>query len=123
MRTADLFRLAAANLRENPLRTILCALSVAVGTGALLLIASIGLFGQTQVQAALRTIGVSGLTVYLDGRGDAVRIAVAERGGRRVFRIAAAGSIVRYALLVSFAAVPMAGTHFRVAGRKVWNNG
>ena len=61
--------------------------------------------------------------LYLDGRGDAVRIAVAERGGRRVFRIAAAGSIVRYALLVSFAAVPMAGTHFRVAGRKVWNNG
>ena len=69
MRTADLFRLAAANLRENPLRTVLCALSVAVGTGALLLIASIGLFGQTQVQAALRTIGVSGLTVYLDGHG------------------------------------------------------
>ena len=61
--------------------------------------------------------------LYLDGRGDAVRIAVAERGGRRVFRIAAAGSIVRYALLVSFAAVPMAGTHFRVAGREVWNNG
>ena len=69
MRTADLFRLAAANLRENPLRTALCALSVAVGTGALLLIAAIGLFGQTQVQAALQTFGVSGLTVYLDGHG------------------------------------------------------
>ena len=69
MRTADLFRLAASNLRENPLRTALCALSVAVGTGALLLIAAIGLFGQTQVQAALQTFGVSGLTVYLDGHG------------------------------------------------------
>ncbi len=69
MRTADLFRLAASNLRENPLRTALCALSVAVGTGALLLIAAIGLFGQTQVQAALQTLGVSGLTVYLDGHG------------------------------------------------------
>lgn len=69
MRTADLFRLAAANLRENPLRTALCALSVAVGTGALLLIAAIGLFGQAQVQAALQTLGVSGLTVYLDGHG------------------------------------------------------
>lgn len=69
MRTADLFRLAAANLRENPLRTALCALSVAVGTGALLLIVAIGLFGQTQVQAALQTLGVSGLTVYLDGHG------------------------------------------------------
>lgn len=69
MRTADLFRLAAANLRENPLRTALCALSVAVGTGALLLIAAIGLFGQAQVQATLQTLGVSGLTVYLDGHG------------------------------------------------------
>ena len=69
MRAFDLFRLAAGNLRENPLRTALCALSVAVGSGALLLIAAIGLFGQTQLQAALRTIGVSGLTVYLDGYG------------------------------------------------------
>nr|WP_297172552.1 ABC transporter permease [uncultured Agathobaculum sp.] len=66
---ADLFCLAVGNLRENPLRTALCALSVAVGSGALLLIAAIGLFGQTQLQAALRTIGVSGLTVYLDGHG------------------------------------------------------
>ena len=71
----------------------------------------------------LRRICLPDGVPYLDGRGDAVRIAVAERGGLRVFRIAAAGSIVRYALLVSFAAVPMAGTHFRVAGRKVWNNG
>ena len=70
MRTVDLLRLAAGNLRENPLRTALCALSVAVGAGALLLIAAIGLFGQTQLQAALRTIGVSGLTVYLDGHGS-----------------------------------------------------
>lgn len=69
MRAIDLMRLAASNLRENPLRTALCALSVAVGTGALLLIAAIGLFGQTQVQAALQTFGVSGLTVYLDGHG------------------------------------------------------
>ena len=37
MRTVDLLRLAAGNLRENPLRTALCALSVAVGAGALLL--------------------------------------------------------------------------------------
>lgn len=69
MRRRDLFRLAAGNLRENPLRTALCAFSVAVGTGALLIIAAIGLFGQTQLQSALRTIGVSGLTVSLENRG------------------------------------------------------
>ncbi|MCI7125721.1 MAG: ABC transporter permease [Agathobaculum sp.] len=69
MRARDVLRLALLGLRENPLRTGLCALSVAVGTGALLLIASIGLFGQTQVESGLRTLGVSGLTVYLDERG------------------------------------------------------
>lgn len=67
MRMSDCFRLALANLRENPLRTCLCALSVAVGAGALMLIAALGLFGQTQVDASLQTLGVSGLTVYLDG--------------------------------------------------------
>ena len=70
MRLVDLFRLALGNLRENPLRTGLCALSVAVGTGALLLIASIGLFGKTQVDVTLQTLGVSGLTVYLDNHGS-----------------------------------------------------
>lgn len=67
MKTSDCFRLALSNLRENPLRTVLCALSVAVGAGALMLIAALGLFGQTQVEVSLQTLGVSGLTVYLDG--------------------------------------------------------
>lgn len=66
MRVVDLLRIAARNLRENLLRTGLCALSVAVGTGALLLIASIGLFGRQQVEDGLQTIGISGLTVGLD---------------------------------------------------------
>lgn len=46
MRLRDILSLAAHNLRESPLRTALCALSVAVGSGALLLILSIGLYGQ-----------------------------------------------------------------------------
>lgn len=70
MKLVDLLRLAAGNLRENPLRTALCALSVAVGTGALLLIAAIGLMGQAKVSEGLKTLGVSGLTVYLDDRGS-----------------------------------------------------
>lgn len=69
MRVADLLRLAIGNLRENPLRTILCALSVAVGTGALLLIAAIGLLGQEKISDGLKTLGVSGLTVYLEDHG------------------------------------------------------
>ena len=44
MRLRDILSLAAHNLRESPLQTALCALSVAVGSGALLLILSIGLY-------------------------------------------------------------------------------
>ena len=86
MKARDLLRLAMSNLRENPLRTALCALSVAVGTGALLVIAVLGLFGQTQLQAALRTIGVSGLTVYLDdhGAGNPLSAELADALGQAV---------------------------------------
>lgn len=68
MRVGDLLWLAWRGLRQNPLRTLLCGLSVAVGTGALSLIASLGLFGQRQIENGLQTLGVSGLTVYLDER-------------------------------------------------------
>ena len=60
MRFFDLLRLAVGNLRENPLRTILCALSVAVGTGALLLIAAISLFSPIILQAWKKRGGCSG---------------------------------------------------------------
>ena len=66
MRLRDILSLAAHNLRESPLRTALCALSVAVGSGALLLILSIGLYGQKQVDVGLQTLGVSGLSVYTE---------------------------------------------------------
>lgn len=81
MRAADLLRLAVGNLRENPLRTGLCALSVAVGAGALLLIAAIGLFGQEKIENGLQTLGVSGLTVYLEdhGAGNALSAELADR--------------------------------------------
>ena len=89
MRLVDLFRLALGNLRENPLRTGLCALSVAVGTGALLLIASIGLFGKAQVDVTLQTLGVSGLTVYLDnhGSGNPLSAELADQMGQAVEEI------------------------------------
>lgn len=57
MRLRDILSLAAHNLRESPLRTALCALSVAVGSGALLLILSIGLYGRKQVDVGLQTLG------------------------------------------------------------------
>lgn len=89
MRFSDLLRLAVGNLRENPLRTILCALSVAVGTGALLLIAAIGLLGQEKVSEGLKTLGVSGLTVYLEdhGAGNPLSAELADRMEQAVAEI------------------------------------
>ena len=89
MRAVDLLRLAAGNLREKPLRTGLCALSVAVGTGALLLIAAIGLFGKGQVEATLQTLGVSGLTVHLDhdGTGNPLSAELADRLAQAVAEV------------------------------------
>ena len=89
MRFFDLLRLAVGNLRENPLRTILCALSVAVGTGALLLIAAIGLLGQEKVSEGLKTLGVSGLTVYLEdhGAGNPLSAELADRMEQAVAEI------------------------------------
>lgn len=81
MRLRDILSLAAHNLRESPLRTVLCALSVAVGSGALLLILSIGLYGQKQVDAGLQTLGVSGLSVYTESghTGTALSAALANK--------------------------------------------
>lgn len=80
MSVRDLFRMAVSGLRENRLRTALCALSVAVGAAALLLIAALGLMGQQKLAEGIRTLGVSGLTVYVDdrGAGQALSAAVAD---------------------------------------------
>lgn len=80
MSVRDLFRMAVGGLRENWLRTVLCALSVAVGAAALLLIAALGLMGQQKLAEGIRTLGVSGLTVYVDdrGAGQALSAAVAD---------------------------------------------
>ena len=80
MKVRDLLGLAAHNLLASPLRSILCMLSVAVGTGALLLIAALGLFGQRQIGTALQTMGIGGLSVYLEERdgGAALSAALAD---------------------------------------------
>lgn len=89
MSWCDLLRLAAGNLRDNRLRSALCALSVAVGAGALLLIAALGLFGQQKVSDGIRTLGVSGLTVYVDdkGAGQALNARVADTMAQAVAEI------------------------------------
>ena len=50
MRYRDVLRFSLRGIRTSPLRSALSALSVAVGKGALLIIASLGLFGRTQIE-------------------------------------------------------------------------
>ena len=80
MKIRDILSLAAHNLRESPLRTVLCALAVAVGSGALLLILSIGLYGRQQVDVGLQTLGISGLAVYTENKtgGNTLSAALAD---------------------------------------------
>lgn len=65
MRLSDGVFLAAVQLTRRRMRAFLCALSVAVGVIAMVLIASLGTFGQTEVQKGLETMGLRGLTVYV----------------------------------------------------------
>ena len=84
MRYRDVLRFSLRGIRTSPLRSALSALSVAVGTGALLIIASLGLFGRTQIENGLARIGVSGLAVSTDegGAGTPLSAALADGAGR-----------------------------------------
>lgn len=66
---ADSIKTAFDNMREKPVRTALCMLSVAVGAASLFLIAAIGVFGRTALSDMLETLGVSGFTMYADANG------------------------------------------------------
>lgn len=65
MRLRDILSLAAHNLRESPLRTALCALSVAVEAVHCCLSFPLVCMGETGGRG-LQTLGVSGLSVYTE---------------------------------------------------------
>ena len=87
MRYRDVLRFSLRGIRTSPLRSALSALSVAVGTGALLIIASLGLFGRTQIENGLARIGVSGLAVSTDEGGRKPRPCGRRHGPRRTSHI------------------------------------
>lgn len=95
MKYLDVLRFSLRGIRTSPLRSALSALSVAVGTGALLIIASLGLFGRTQIENGLARIGVSGLAVSTDegGAGTPLSAALAERMAQAVPGIKAASPV------------------------------
>ncbi len=65
MKTWDCVHLAGKQLVRRRLRVFLSAVSVGVGVAAMVLIAAMGMLGQTQAQAAVSRIGLRGLAVYL----------------------------------------------------------
>ena len=95
MKYRDILRFSLHGIRRSPLRSLLSALSVAVGTGALLVIASLGLFGRRQVENGLALIGVSGLAVSTDenASGAPLSAALTERMAQAVPGIAAASPV------------------------------
>lgn len=95
MKYRDILRFSLRGIRRSPLRSLLSVLSVAVGTGALLVIASLGLFGRRQVENGLALIGVSGLAVSTDenASGAPLSAALTERMAQAVPGIAAASPV------------------------------
>lgn len=58
MRLEDAAKLAVANLRKNPVRTMLTILGLGVGIGAILTVLTLGSAGQYQVEEEIARLGV-----------------------------------------------------------------
>lgn len=71
MRMIDALRLSGANLRKNPLRTVLTILGLGVGVGAILTVITLGVSGEARVEQEIARLGV-----------DKVWITAAEDGAR-----------------------------------------
>lgn len=70
MKFADGVFLAAVQMARRRMRAFLCAVSVGVGVLSMVLIASLGLFGERQLQQGMESVGLSGLTVYVSQAGQ-----------------------------------------------------
>lgn len=66
MRTADLIRLALGQIRRGGVRSLLCGCTVAVGVCAISVIGAIGDVAQAEMHAAIHSIGLRGMTCYLE---------------------------------------------------------
>lgn len=84
MRMEDAAKLALANLRKNPVRTMLTILGLGVGIGAILTVLTLGSAGQYQVEEEIARLGVDkvwvtaeeGSSVPLDAHaGEAIAAA------------------------------------------------
>lgn len=70
MRVFDCIQLSGKQLWRRKLRAGLCAAAVGIGIFAMLLIASLGLFGKQQMHQVVTHLGISGLTIYVSQKGN-----------------------------------------------------
>lgn len=66
MKLEDAAKLAVANLRKNPVRTMLTILGLGVGIGAILTVLTLGSAGQYQVEEEIARLGVDKVWVTVE---------------------------------------------------------
>lgn len=66
MRIADRLHVAVLHIIHGKLRSILCVLSVGIGILSMILITATGLFGKQMLANSIDSLGISGLTVYME---------------------------------------------------------
>ena len=78
MRLRDAFHLAAVNIFQTPMRSILTVLGLAIGIGAILSVLTLGDAGQQQVEMEMTRMGVD--KVWITARGQSSRYLKASDG-------------------------------------------
>jgi putative ABC transport system permease protein len=74
MRVAELFQMAFATIKSNPLRTILTMLGVIIGVSSVITLVSIGQGTTKAIEKQYEGLGTNLLTVNLFGNGRATKI-------------------------------------------------
>lgn len=92
MKWKDIIHLACLQMRFNKLRSMLCLSAVAVGIFSLILITNIGSFASGQIHEMLQSLGLEGMTVYIEDaeNGEVLTAAFASHIEQEIGEIAAA---------------------------------
>ena len=92
MKWKDIIHLACLQIRFNKIRSSLCLSAVAVGIFSLILITNIGSFASDQIHEMLQSLGLEGMTVYIEDaeNGEALTTAFASHIEQEIEEISAA---------------------------------
>lgn len=119
MNTADALRCAVQALLRNPLRTLLTALGIVIGTGAVIAMIAVGAGARERLLEQIRSLG-SNLIVVSPGSATAGGARLGT-GSRQNLTIDDAAAIARELAIVQVAAPVMRATAQIVAGNVNWS--